>query len=287
MTERYQTIDVRPVAGALGAEIHGVDLAGEVPVEQFSEIRRAFGDYGVIFFRDQTLKPEQHIAFAERWAPIDVNRFFTHVDGYPQIAQVLKEPEQRDNIGGSWHTDHSYDVEPAMGSILYALEVPGSGGDTMFSSMYRAYETLSDGLKSVLEGLKARHSSRHVFGAARAQRGDDTVGRITNPHLASQDAVHPVVIRHPETGRQALYVNPGFTLGFDGWTDEESRPLLDYLYGHASRPDFTCRFRWEPGSIAFWDNRATWHRALNDYPGQRRLMHRITVRGSALEGTVH
>jgi len=174
-----------------------------------------------------------------------------------------------------------------MGSILYALEVPESGGDTMFSSMYRAYETLSDGLKSVLEGLKARHSSRHVFGAARAQRGDDTVGRITNPHLATQDAVHPVVIRHPETGRKALYVNPGFTLGFDGWTDEESRSLLDHLYAHASRPDFTCRFRWEPGSIAFWDNRATWHRALNDYPGQRRLMHRVTVRGSALEGTVH
>lgn len=287
MTERYQTIDVRPVAGALGAEIHGVDLSGEVPGEQFAEIRRAFGDYGVIFFRDQALKPEQHIAFAERWAPIDINRFFTHVDGYPQIAQVLKEPDQRDNIGGGWHTDHSYDVEPAMGSILYALEVPESGGDTMFSSMYRAYETLSDGLKSVLEGLKARHSSRHVFGAARAHRGDDTVGRITNPHLATQDAVHPVVIRHPETGRKALYVNPGFTLGFDGWTDEESRPLLDHLYAHASRPDFTCRFRWEPGSIAFWDNRATWHRALNDYPGQRRLMHRVTVRGSALEGTVH
>ncbi|MCY4591638.1 MAG: TauD/TfdA family dioxygenase [Alphaproteobacteria bacterium] len=287
MTERYQTIDVRPVAGALGAEIHGVDLSGEVPGGQFAEIRRAFGDYGVIFFRDQALKPEQHIAFAERWAPIDVNRFFTHVDGYPQIAQVLKEPDQRDNIGGGWHTDHSYDVEPAMGSILYALEVPESGGDTMFSSMYRAYETLSDGLKSVLEGLKARHSSRHVFGAARAQRSDDTVGRITNPHLATQDAVHPVVIRHPETGRKALYVNPGFTLGFDGWTDEESRPLLDHLYAHASRPDFTCRFRWEPGSIAFWDNRATWHRALNDYPGQRRLMHRVTVRGSALEGTVH
>ena len=287
MTERYQTIDVRPVAGALGAEIHGVDLSDEVPGEQFAEIRRAFGDYGVIFFRDQALKPEQHIAFAERWAPIDVNRFFTHVDGYPQIAQVLKEPDQRDNIGSGWHTDHSYDVEPAMGSILYALEVPESGGDTMFSSMYRAYETLSDGLKSVLEGLKARHSSRHVFGAARARRGDDTVGRITNPHLATQDAVHPVVIRHPETGRKALYVNPGFTLGFDGWTDEESRPLLDHLYAHASRPDFTCRFRWEPGSIAFWDNRATWHRALNDYPGQRRLMHRVTVRGSALEGTVH
>ena len=287
MSERYQTIDVRPVAGALGAEIHGVDLSGEVPGAQFDEIRRAYGDYGVIFFRNQTLEPEQHIAFAERWAPIDINRFFTHVDGYPQIAEVRKDPGQRDNIGGGWHTDHSYDTEPAMGSILYALDVPESGGDTMFSSMYRAYDTLSDGLKSVLEGLKARHSSRHVFGPARSRRDDDTVGRITNQHLATQDAVHPVVIRHPQTGRRALYVNPGFTLGFDGWTDEESRPLLEYLYAHASRPDFTCRFRWERGSIAFWDNRATWHRALNDYHGQRRLMHRITVRGSSLEGAAH
>lgn len=283
MTERYQTITVQPVSGALGAEIHGVDLSRALSPDQFREIRAAFGAYGVIFFRDQRLEPEQHIAFARRWAEIDVNRFFAQVDGHPEIAMVLKEPEQRNNIGGGWHTDHSYDREPAMGSMLYAHEVPASGGDTLFASMYRAYEALSDGLKSVLLGLKARHSSRHVFGPARLERNDDTVGRIRNPHLAVQDAVHPVVIRHPETGRRALYVNPGFTLGFEGWTDEESRPLLDYLYAHAGRPEFTCRFRWAPGSMAFWDNRATWHRALNDYHGQRRMMHRITVCGTPLE----
>ena len=282
MTSPYETIEVRPVGGALGAEIHGVDLSTDLPDRQFSEIREVFRDNGVIFFRDQKLTPEQHIAFAERWAPITINRFFTNVEGHPKIALVLKEPDQKKNIGGGWHTDHTYDIEPAMGSILYAHEVPQSGGDTMFASMYAAYETLSDGLKQTLNGLRARHSSRHIFGAARAERKDDTVGRIKNPELAKQDAVHPVVITHPLSGRKSLYVNPTFTLGFEGWTDAESKPLLDYLYAHASQPSFTCQFHWQPGSIAFWDNRATWHLAVNDYQGQRRLMHRITVEGTAL-----
>jgi taurine dioxygenase len=282
MTSSYETIEVRPVGGALGAEIHGVDLSLDLPDRQFSEIREVFRDNGVIFFRDQKLTPEQHIAFAERWAPININRFFTHVEGHPKIALVLKEPDQKKNIGGGWHTDHTYDIEPAMGSILYAHEVPQSGGDTMFASMYAAYETLSDGLKQTLNGLRARHSSRHIFGPARAERKDDTVGRIKNPELANQDAVHPVVITHPLSGRKSLYVNPSFTLGFEGWTDVESKPLLDYLYAHASQPSFTCQFQWQPGSIAFWDNRATWHLAVNDYQGQRRLMHRITVAGTAL-----
>ena len=282
MTSPYETIEVRPVGGALGAEIHGVDLSLDLPDRQFAEIREVFRDNGVIFFRDQKLTPEQHIAFAERWAPININRFFTHVEGHPKIALVLKEPDQKRNIGGGWHTDHTYDIEPAMGSILYAHEVPQSGGDTMFASMYAAYETLSDGLKQTLNGLRARHSSRHIFGPARAERKDDTVGRIKNPELANQDAVHPVVITHPLSGRKSLYVNPSFTLGFEGWTDAESKPLLDYLYAHASQPSFTCQFQWQPGSIAFWDNRATWHLAVNDYQGQRRLMHRITVAGTAL-----
>jgi taurine dioxygenase len=279
MVGKYDTIEVRPIAGALGAEIHGVDLSGELSNHQFSEIRDVFSDNGVIFFRDQKLSPEQHIAFAERWAPININRFFTAVEGHPKIAIVLKEPDQKKNIGGGWHTDHTYDVEPALGSMLYAHEVPNKGGDTMLASMYLAYDTLSDGLRETLDGLQARHSSRHVFGA---DRTDDTVGRIKNPKLATQDAVHPVVITHPLSGRKSLYVNPGFTLGFEGWTDEESKPLLDYLYAHASRPEFTCRFQWKEGSIAFWDNRATWHMAINDYQGQRRLMHRITLEGSAL-----
>jgi taurine dioxygenase len=166
--------------------------------------------------------------------------------------------------------------------MLYAREVPRTGGDTLFASMYAAYDALSDGLKSTLEGLKALHSSRHVFGPAAAARRGDLEGRFRNAEHATQDAVHPVVIRHPDTGRKALYVNPGFTLRFDGWTEEESRPLLDYLYRHAVRPEFTCRFQWREGSLAFWDNRSTWHFAVNDYHGERRLLHRITIAGQKL-----
>jgi len=276
----YHTIEVRPIAGALGAEIHGIDLAQGPSQEQFAEIQSAFHAYGVIFFRKQHLTPEEHLAFAERWGAININRFFTAVDGYPMIAEVRKEPDQKNNIGGGWHTDHSYDAVPALGSMLYAREVPVSGGDTMFANMSLAYETLSAGLKQTLGDLKAVHSSLHVFGPnARYLRETDLKGRIGHPELATQDAVHPVIIRHPDTGRRTLYVNPGFTVRFDGWTDEESRPLLDYLYRHAARPEFTCRFHWQQGSLAFWDNRATWHYALNDYQGQRRLLHRITVEG--------
>lgn len=275
---RNSHFDVRPTSGALGAEIHGVDLAKPLSQAETDEIRGALNEYGVIFFRDQKITPEQHIAFAGRFAPINVNRFFKAMPGHPQIAEVRKEPEQKRNIGGGWHTDHSYDQIPALGSILLAREVPPRGGDTMFASMSLAYEALSDGLKETLEGLRAVHSSRHVFGAEAAY-AKDTVGRIGNAELATQDAVHPVVIRHPETGRKTLYVNPGFTTHFEGWTAPESKPLLDYLYAHASRPEFQTRFQWREGSIAFWDNRATWHFAINDYQGERRLMHRITLDG--------
>lgn len=279
---KYSLINVRPKSGSVGAEIFGVDLNKELKEEQFLEVKSAFHQFGVIFFRDQKLTPDNEIKFAEKWGKININRFFTHVEGYPQIAMVLKEPGQQKNIGGAWHTDHTYDIEPAMGSILFAHDVPRKGGDTMFASMYSAYETLSDGLKKTLNKMQARHSSHHVFGAARAAKNDDTVGRIRNPEEANQEAVHPVVITHPETGRKALYVNPTFTLGFQGWTDDESKPLLDYLYNHATRPEFTCRFEWQEGSIAFWDNRATWHLAINDYHGEKRLMHRITIDGTKL-----
>ena len=282
MTQSYQTIDVRQSAPALGAEIHGVDLARGLSDEQFAKVRDAFHRHGVIFFRDQDITPEQHIAFAERWGAINVNRFFQAVDGYPMIAEVRKEPHQETNIGGSWHTDHSYDTAPALGSILYALEVPPLGGDTLFAGMYAAYDALSDGMKAMLAGLRAEHSSRHAFGEDSYRDDSDIEGRTGNPEFATQDAVHPVVLRHPDTGRKALYVNPGFTLRFEGWTDEESKPLLDYLYEHAVRPEFVCRFQWAPGSIAFWDNPATWHYAANDYGGERRLMHRITVEGVPL-----
>jgi taurine dioxygenase len=278
----FSTINVKPLSGNIGAEIDGVNLK-KISKEQFKEIKIVFGKYGVIFFRNQNLSPEEEIIFAELWGEININRFFTNLEGYPKIALVSKEPDQKKNIGGAWHTDHTYDLEPAMGSILFAHQVPKKGGDTLFSSMYAAYETLSDGLKGSLKNMYGRHSSRHVFGTSRAERNDDTVGRIINSDKAKQDAIHPVVITHPQTGKKALFVNPTFTLGFDGWSDEDSKPLLNYLYSHATKPEFTCRFKWEEGSIAFWDNRSTWHLAVNDYHGQRRVMHRITINGTRLK----
>jgi taurine dioxygenase len=276
-----QQMMVMPVSGAVGAEVRGIDLSRPLPAPTVAALREALGQHGVLFFRDQPLSEAQHIAFAEQFGRININRFFKAAEGWPQIAEVRKEPEQTKNIGGGWHTDHSYDEVPALGSILYAREVPEAGGDTIFAGMYAAYDALSDGLKQTLLGLRAVHSSRHVFGA-KAARGEEMKGRLGNADAATQDAVHPMVITHPISGKRALYVNRGFTTHIEGWTAEESRPLLEYLYQHGARPEFTCRFTWRPGSMAFWDNRATWHLAVNDYHGQRRLMHRITLEGEPI-----
>ena len=275
---QYNRLQVTPNA-AVGAFVSAVDLA-DFDDETLAELRQAFADHSVLFFRDQHLTEAQHIALAQRWGEINVNRFFAHVEGFPQIAQVLKEPEQVNNIGGGWHTDHSYDQIPALGSMLYARQTPPRGGDTLFASTCAAYDALSNGLKKTLAGLRAVHSSRHVFGT-QAERGD-LRGRFGNAEAATQDAVHPVVISHPLSGRKSLYVNPAFTLHFEGWTPEESQPLLGYLYQHIGRPEFCYRLQWQPGTLAFWDNRATWHWAINDYQGERRLMHRITLEGEPL-----
>jgi taurine dioxygenase len=284
MNSEFKTIKATPVSREIGAEISGVDIAYGVDDEQISELKRAYSDYGVIFFRDQDITPDQHIEFAKRWGAINVNRFFQPVETHPQIAEVRKEPHQKTNIGAAWHTDHSYDQIPAMGSILYAREVPSLGGDTLFSSMYAAYDALSDGIKKMLAGLRAEHSSRHSFGEqAYVDRDmDDVGGRLGNIGAATQDAIHPVIIRHPLSGRPALYVNGEFTVKFEGWTRAESQPLLDFLYEHARQNEFTCRFHWQKGSMAIWDNRATHHCAMNDYQGELRLMHRITIEGEAL-----
>lgn len=275
------TLAVKPLTGALGAEIVGADLRRE---GDFDAIRQAFIDHSVIAIRGQELTPDDHLAFARRWGRINVNRFFKPVPDHPEIAMVLKEPDQRMAIGESWHTDHSYDQVPAMGSVLHAIETPATGGDTMFVSMAAAWDGLSEGLKSVLKGLKAWHSSRHVFGAAAAGGESRRDGRIGNAERAEQDALHPVVIRHPLSGREGLYVNPQFTTHIDGWTAGESAALLGFLYEHCGKPEYACRVRWSPGTVTMWDNRATWHKAVNDYHGQRRLMHRVTVEGVALEG---
>jgi taurine dioxygenase len=217
------SIQVRKMSGACGAEVLGVDLT-KLSNSDMETVRQAYADHGVIFFRDQSLTPEDHIAFARRWGDIVVNKFFTPSEN-PLIAEVRKEKEQTTNIGGGWHTDHSYDVEPAMGSVLVARDLPEEGGDTLFASMYAAYEALTPGLRKTLEGMRAVHSNAHVFGAASAYKGTDV--KFRNENLVS-DATHPVVITHPMSGRKALYVNPGFTLHFEGWSFAESRPLLDY-----------------------------------------------------------
>ena len=268
---------VAPLSEALGVEVTDVQLA-ELEGSALDALKTQVFENGVAVIRDQDLSPEQHIAFAKRWGGIDVNPFFPTNSGWPEIAEVRKAETQRENIGGGWHTDHSYDQIPAMGSILVARELPPSGGDTLFSSMGAAYDSLSDGLKQTLDTLRAVHSADHVYQPGGYYSKTDQAEELTGQELSTR-AVHPVVIRHPVTGRKLLYVNAGFTLQFEGWTREESLPLLAYLYGVARREEFQCRVQWQPGSVAIWDNRSTWHLAMNDYHGHRRVMHRITLTG--------
>ncbi len=275
--------------GRVGAEVLGVDLSQPLSEADFAQVHAAFAEHGVVFFRDQSITEEQHIAFARRWGAININRFFAAHPAYPEIALVVKEPEQQHNIGGGWHTDHSYDFEPALGSILAARELPPEGGATAFASMYAAYDGLPEKLKARIEGRHAVHSARHVFGSKAAvyEAVQDTRsdGRIGNASAADvlDDPVHPVVIVHPLSGKRAVYVNPSFTLHIQGLAEEESRDLLAEVYEHCKKPEFQEDFHWRDGSIAFWDNRATWHYAYNDYHGHRRAMHRITIEGVALK----
>jgi len=268
-------IEVRPIAGALGAEIHGVDLARRLDGEVVSEIRQAFLDQLVIFFRNQTLTPQQQLAFAQQFGePIE----YPQLKGLPEcplITPVIKREHERVNFGGVWHSDTAYLERPPMGSMLYALEIPPYGGDTLFANQYLAYETLSEGLKKTLAGLIGINTSTK----ADASKTREDRLRDAGAELKVLVGEHPVVRTHSETGRKALYVNVGHTTGFKGWTEEESRPLLDHLFAHQVRPEFTCRFRWEAGSLAFWDNRCAQHNPVNDYHGFRRVMHRVTLAG--------
>jgi taurine dioxygenase len=274
------TIQIRPIADHCGAEASGIDLR-TLDDDGVDTLKEAVAERGVLFVRDQELTPEDHIAFARRWGTIDINNYFPANGGHPEIAEVRKAETQTTNIGGGWHTDHSYDQVPAMGSILLARETPPTGGDTLFSSMGAAYDSLSDGLKATLEGLRAVHSADHIYGHDGIYAKTDQAADLKG-HEIHAAAVHPAVIRHPVTGRKILYVNPAFTLHFEGWTREESMPLLQYLYSVGMKPEFQCRLQWAPGSLAIWDNRSTWHCAMNDYQGHRRLMHRITISGVAL-----
>jgi taurine dioxygenase len=272
---------VEPVAGALGAEISGLDLSQPLSDETLLALRRTWLEHLVIFFRDQELTPAQFLAFGRRFGDVIEYPFVKGLPDYPEIIPVLKLEHERVNFGGVWHSDTAYLDVPPMASMLVAREIPPHGGDTLFANMYLAYETLSDGMKTLLDGLVAVNSSAKADASrTREDRMKDSGREVRKDYVAA----HPVVRRHPETGRRALYVNVAHTVRFDGMTEEESAPLLDYLFRHQTRPEFTCRFRWRPGSIAFWDNRCAQHNAVNDYAGHRRLLHRITLAGDTPKG---
>jgi len=272
---RYRHVEVRRIAGALGAEIRGVDAARPLGDEVIGELRQALLDHLVIFLRGQQLAPQQLLAFAGRFGrPME----YPQLKGLPEcplVTPVIKLEHERQNFGGVWHSDTTYLERPPMGSLLYAVETPPVGGDTLFASQYAAYEALSDGLKAVLTKLGGVSSSAK----AEVSRTREDRLRDAGAELKVLTAVHPVVRTHPETGRKALYVNFGHTARFEGWSEAESAALLDYLFGHQVRPEFTCRFHWEPGSLAFWDNRCVQHNPVNDYHGHRRVMHRVTLEG--------
>ena len=271
------SLKVEPIAGALGAEIGGVDLGAEVDDATIAAIRRVWLDYGVIFFREQDLSEARFLAFARRFGEVIEYPFVKGLEGFPEIIPVVKLEHERVNFGGVWHSDTSYLEIPPMGTMLIAREVPPYGGDTLFANMCLAYEALSDGMCRLLDGLVAVNSSAKAD--VSRTREDQVRARARDNAKPDYAAEHPVVRTHPETGRKALYVNVGHTLRFRDMTEAESAPLLAYLFAHQVRPEFTCRFRWRPGSIAFWDNRCTLHNPVNDYHGYRRVMHRITLAG--------
>ncbi len=271
---------IAPWTQQCGALANDVQLAnaGSAEIEAMHD---ALAEYGVLFFRDQHLVPEDHIAFARRFGDVVLNKFFGVVDDQPEIAEVRKEADQMMNIGGGWHTDHSYDAEPALGSILVARELPDAGGDTQFANLHRAWAALPDKMKAQISGLTALHSNAHIYGKDGLYAKTDLGTFLKGAEDVGQ-AEQPVVIAHPRSGKPVLYVNPGHTIQIQGMEEKESRSLLMELYQHVMRDEFTCSFDWKPGSVAIWDNRMTWHLANNDYHGQRRLMHRITIAGGPL-----
>lgn len=267
-------MQITKLTSFVGAEITDVDL-NRIDSASFGRVRDALFAHGMIVIRDQDITPEAHVALAERFGTINVNRFFPSVAGHPQVAEVRSRPDAATVIGERWHTDHSYDPDPAMCSILVARELPPEGGDTMFASTTAPFHALSDGLRGMLMSMSAWHSDAGF----QTSKILDTANAAQNARAPS---LHPVIIAHPATGAASIYVNGDFTTRFDGWTEAESAPLLAYLYAFVTQPVYTCRLQWRPGSVTIWDNRLVHHMALKDYPGHARLMHRITVAGQPL-----
>src|ERR1700730_202844 len=285
----YRKIEVKPLAGALGAEIRGVDLK-RLDDATFAEVRSAWLEHLVVFFRDQTIEPEEQIAFAKRFGAIHHHPFVKGMEEHPEILEIVKEEGDTRAFGEVWHTDQMFNPKPAKATILYAKETPNVGGDTMFANMYLAYAALSEPMQALLAGVRTwnvgdrkKLSQAAAMGSARqgSYSGNATMAaKVRDPGDLQTEAAHPLVRTHPETGRKALYIG-NHTQNLEGLKPSEARPIIDFLMAPAVQPELPCRFRWEVGSMAIWDNRCTQHRALNDYPGKRRRMHRITIAGDA------
>ena len=274
---RNAPFELRLLAGALGAEIHGVDLAADLSDGMVAALRQALLDHLVIFFRDQDLPPARFLALAKRFGTPNEYPFVKGLDGYPEVIAVTKLPHETINFGGVWHSDTTYLQEPPMATLLVAREVPPVGGDTLFANQYLAYESLSERMRQMLCGLRGVASSTKADASRTREDRIRSDGTVEARKLLV--AEHPAVRTHPETGRKALYVNVAHTVSFAGMTEEESKPLLGFLFRHQIQPEFTCRFQWRPGSLAIWDNRCAQHYAMNDYHGHKRVMHRITLVG--------
>ena len=263
----YSDFEARPVNGALGAEILGIDLSSDLDKTTIAEIRSALLNHLVLIFRNQNLTPAQLAAFGREFGPLHINPFVKGVDGINEVIEIRSEENDEKRFTGLWHSDISWGDKPSLGSILYASELPPYGGDTLFSNMYLAYENLSETYRDILDKLNAEHRVD--------QHNISTIDSNEQP----EPVIHPVIRTHPETKRKALFVNEYFTHCFQHMSVEESRPMLNYLFEHSTRPDFTCRIQWQKGTVIFWDNRCTMHYATNDYPGHKRLMHRVTIEG--------
>ena len=278
---------VRPLAPACGAEVFDLDLV-RASTEAMQQVHEALALHAVLFFREQQLSPEQQVDVTRRFGPILRVPYIKHLDAYPDIIAVLKEADERkiSTFGGTWHSDFSFLDTPPSLTLLYALELPPLGGDTLWASQYAAYDALSKGMQQMLDPLRAvqtawPHGTKGPGAGAAVSR---SVDMVRNDPSADREVLQPVVRVHPVTGRKALFVNPVYTQRFEGMREDESRGLLRYLFEHATRAEFTCRLRWEKGTLAVWDNRCLLHLAINDYDGSRRLLHRTTVAGERAVG---
>ncbi len=285
----FETIAVRPLSGALGAEVTAADGAPldvrELTADQMAELRQASVDHLVVFLRDQELDLDELSAFGRRWGSFGEDPFVAGLDSHPHVVRVLKEADERVPLvfGGAWHSDWSFLERPPSHTILYAVDVPTHGGDTLWSNQYLAADHLSPGLRATLAGLRAVHSPAKAYGAQATHNELVEHMRILYGEDAHIDRAQPILRRHPESGRTALFVNWGYTQGIEGWWPAEAEPLLEHLYEVSQHPAYQCRFRWTPGAIAVWDNRATMHNPIADYAGQRRELWRITIEGEEPE----